>query len=263
MPQLAANLSSLFTEVPFLDRFEAAAKAGFRGVEFHAPYDYTPAEILARAGANDVQVVAFDSPAGDAGRGELGLASLEHREEDFRRSIALALDWAEKLACPRIHVLAGAVAADDATTKRFVHNLQAAAELAARACVILLIEPISARSEPEYFLRTTEQAIAIIDRIAVPNVRLLLDLYHCEMNGEDTARAIRDLYRYYGHVQIAGVPERHEPDNERSLALLREFDEMGYPGWVGCEYVPRRGTLEGLTWAAPFGITGASVAHDR
>jgi hydroxypyruvate isomerase len=250
MPKLAANLSWLFTEVPFLDRFEAAAAAGFRAVEFLQPYELPPEEIAARLKRHGLEHVLFNLPPGDASKGERGLAALPGREREFVRNVDRALDYAQATGCRRIHALAGnaSAAAAEAT---YVANLRAAADIVAPHGITVLIEPLNTRDAPGYFLNTTSAALRILDRVDRPNVRLQFDLYHCQIMEGDLARHIRDLAGRFAHVQIAGVPGRSEPDiGEVNYAYLLDLlDETGYGGWVGCEYRPKAGTVAGLGWA--------------
>ena len=250
MPKLAANLSWLFTEVPFLDRFEAAAVAGFRAVEFLQPYEFSPEEIAARLERHGLEHVLFNLPPGDASKGERGLAALPGREAEFMRNVGRALDYAKATGCKRIHALAGN-ASGSATEATYVANLKAAAALVAPHGITLLIEPLNTRDAPGYFLSTTGAALRILDRVDRRNVSLQFDLYHCQIMEGDLARHIRDLAGRFAHVQIAGVPDRTEPDiGEVNCAYVLELlDETGYAGWVGCEYRPRAGTAAGLGWA--------------
>jgi 2-dehydrotetronate isomerase len=260
MPNFAANLSTLFTELPFLDRFVAARKAGFAAVEFQAPYDFPAAEIAACAEAAGVRIVLFNAPMGDFRAGDRGFAAQLGREADFDASIATALTYALALNCRQIHVLAGHAVGHERAMQEavYVANLQRAAEHAAVQGVTLLIEPLNARDNPGYFLNTTLQAIAILDRVARPNVALQFDLYHCQISEGDLAQHARALHGRYPHVQIANVPGRHEPDQgEVNFAFLFDLlDEIGYRGWIGCEYRPKAGTLAGLSWGRRWGIGG-------
>jgi hydroxypyruvate isomerase len=259
MPKLAANLSWLFTEVPFLDRFEAAAAAGFRAVEFLQPYEFPPAEIAARLERHGLEHVLFNLPPGDASRGERGLAAVPGREAEFMRTVARALDYAKATGCRRIHALAGNAAGSEAEAV-YVANLRAAADFLAPHGVTLLIEPLNTRDAPGYFLSTTGAALRILDRVGRAGVSLQLDLYHCQIMEGDLARHIRDLAGRFAHVQIAGVPERCEPDvGEVNFPYVLDcLDETGYSGWVGCEYRPRAGTLAGLGWARRWGVNPRS-----
>ena len=257
MPKLAANLSWLFTEVPFLDRFEAAARAGFRAVEFLQPYEFPPAEIAARLKRHGLEHVLFNLPPGDAAKGERGLAALPGREAEFMRNVARALDYAAATGCPRIHALAGNASGAEAEAA-YVANLRAAADFLAPHGITVTVEALNSRDAPGYFLSTTGAALRMIDRIGRANVSLQFDLYHCQIMEGDLARHIRDLAGRFAHVQIAGVPERCEPDvGEVNYAYVLDLlDETGYAGWVACEYRPRAGTLAGLGWAKRWGIKG-------
>jgi len=260
MPKFAANLSMLFSELPFLDRFAAAAAAGFRAVEFQAPYYSHPIEEVARAArAAGLPVVLFNAPMGDAKKGERGLAAEPGREADFAASIETTLAYARLLACRQVHVLAGRAAGERAAQEEvYIANLRHAADRAAQAGVTLLIEPLNARDNPGYFLSDTRQALGLLDRIAHRNVALQFDLYHCQITEGDLAQHMRALFGRYAHVQIANVPGRHEPGSGEIDFdfLFGLFDELGYQGWIGCEYRPKAGTLAGLGWARRWGIGG-------
>lgn len=264
MPRFAANLSMLYPEHDFLDRFEAAARDGFGAVEFLFPYAYEPAELAARLRDHRLKQVLFNAPPGDWEGGERGLACLPGREAEFREGIANALRYAEALACPRVHVMAGLVPQGQeraALQPTYVANLRWAAQEAARAGVNLLVEPINTRDIPRFFLNRQDHAHELLDAIGEPNVQVQMDLYHCQIVEGDVAMKIR---RYLptgrvGHFQIAGVPMRHEPDlGELNYAYLFDvIDEVseacGWQGWVGCEYRPARGaqpggTSAGLAW---------------
>jgi 2-dehydrotetronate isomerase len=254
MPKFSANLSFLFTEFPFLDRFAAAAAAGFRAVEFAFPYDGPAAAIAARLKEHRLTQALFNTPPGDLAKGERGLAALPGREADFRASLDRALDYAAALSCPRLHVMAG-VGGEDAT---FIANLREAAPRAAAAGVTLLIEPINTGDMPGYFLNTSTHALRIIDAVGSAQVKLQLDLYHCQIMEGGLAAHIRALAGRYAHIQIAGVPDRREPDRgEVNFPyLFDQLDAVGYDGWIGCEYRPAAGTLAGLGWAKRWGIGG-------
>jgi hydroxypyruvate isomerase len=247
----------LFAELPFLDRIGAAGAAGFRAVECQYPYDVPAAEFAARLREHRLEAVLINAPVGDAA-GDRGLAALPGREAEFRASVGRALDYARIIGCPLIHVTAGRAAPGPETEASYVANLRGAAALAARAGVTLLIEPLNARDNPGYFLRTTDQAVALLDRIACDGVRLQFDFYHCQISEGDLAGHAERLFGRYAHVQIAGVPGRHEPDRGEINYpyLLDLLDRLGYDGWVGCEYRPAAGTLAGLGWARRWGIGG-------
>lgn len=263
MPQFAANLSMLYPELDFLDRFEAAASDGFKAVEFLFPYAFERREIAARLKAHGLQQVLFNAPPGTRD-GERGLACLPGREAEFRKGIAQALDYAAALACPRIHVMAGLLPAGSdraALYPTYTGNLRWAAQEAARQGVNILIEPINQRDIPGYFLNRQDHAHQVIADVAAPNLKVQMDLYHCQIVEGDVAMKLR---RYLpggnvDHIQMAGVPERHEPDRgELNYPYLFSLlDDLGYAGWVACEYRPQAGlraggTSAGLGWLRPY-----------
>ena len=268
MPQFAANLSMLYPELDFLDRFEAAAKDGFKAVEYLFPYPYERRQLAARLKDNGLQQVLFNAPPGDWDRGERGLACLPGRETEFREGIATAIDYAVALDCPRIHVMAGLVPEGverEAVQPVYLDNLRWAAAEAAKAGRDVLIEPINTRDIPRFFLNRQDHAHEIIDMVGAPNLKVQMDLYHCQIVEGDVAMKIRQYLPTgrVGHFQIAGVPERHEPDvGEMNYPYL--FDvidqvsaESGWAGWIGCEYRPKRGaqpggTSQGLGWFQPW-----------
>ena len=277
MPRFAANLSLLYTGLPFLDRFEAAARDGFEAVEYLLPYAFDLAELLARLKANGLQQVLFNAPPGgtdapgiDAAwaAGARGTASVPGREAEFRAGVELALRYADALDCPRIHCMAGllsesAAGADQESAARsvYVSNLRWAATEAAKSGRTILIEPINPRDMPRFFLNRQDDAHAVVQEVGAPNLQVQMDLYHCQIVEGDVAMKLRQYLPTgrVGHLQIAGVPERHEPDvGELNCAYLFEvIDEVaapcGWQGWVGCEYRPRLGaepggTSRGLGW---------------
>lgn len=257
MPNFDANISWLFTERPFLDRFEAAAKAGFRAVEIQNPYEHAKDAIVARLDRYGLQVALHNMPAGDWAAGERGLACLPDRVADFRTTSELALDYATALRAPRVHCMAGiAPASADPTVLRetYVRNLRELAAKAARAKVEVMIEPINTRDVPGYYLNRSAQAVSLLDEIGAPNVRLQYDVYHMQIMEGDLAPTIERLLPRIGHVQIADTPGRHEPGTGEINYpfVLGKLDALGYAGWVGCEYRPRAGTVEGLGWMAPW-----------
>ncbi len=257
MPRLAANLDWLYTEHAPLERYAAAARDGFRAVESLFPYGHRAAELRARLDAHGLEQALVNAPPGDRSRGERGLAALPGREDDFRRSIDQALAYAEVLGHRRVHVLAGlAVAGEDRARQRaaYVRNLAWAAEAARALGVTVLVEPINPRDIPGYFLNRQDEAHAVVAEVGAPNLAVQMDLYHCQVVEGDLAVKLRRYLGGVGHVQIAGVPGRHEPDvGEVNYGyLLALLDELGYAGWVGCEYRPAAGTSEGLGWARPW-----------
>ena len=256
MPRFAANLSFLFHEVAFVDRFAAAAEAGFRAVEFTFGYDFPAQELAARLRAHDLQQVLINAPPGDWNAGERGLGALPDREREFAAGVATALRYADALSCPRVHVMAGVLSGDGDPGRRahcrstFVRNLRAAAHEAAGHGVELMIEPINRRDVPGYFLTTQAEAHAIREEVGAANVKVQMDLYHAQIVEGDLSEKLRRWLGAIGHIQIAGVPGRHEPDvgEVNYYALFALLDELGYPGWVGCEYRPLHDTLSGLRW---------------
>lgn len=257
MIRLAANLSFLFREVPFLDRFSAAAAAGFRAVEWNFAYDVANTELATRLRDNGLSLCLLNTPPGDEDAGELGFGALAGRAAECADGFARALEQAAALGAPLIHFLAGnpapgtAPAASDAL---FLENLSRAADLAATAGVAITLEPLNRRDRPGYHLSTVDHALRLIDAAARPNIRLQLDLYHCQITEGDIIRLIERTLPRIGHVQIAGVPNRAEPSTGELAypVVLQRLDALGYRGLVGCEYVPAGDTLAGLGWASPW-----------
>lgn len=257
MPRFAANLTMMYGEYPFLDRFEAAARDGFRAVEFLFPYEFPFAELAARLRGAALEQVLFNLPPGDWSAGERGLAALPGREAEFRASVDLGLRWAEVLGCPRLHVMAGVVAESSdraAMRSTYVDNLRYAAQRASAAGVALTIEPLNPRDMPGYFLTHQQQAHEIVAEVGEPELGVQMDFYHCQIVEGDLLTRLRRHLPGVRHVQIAGVPDRHEPDQGEINypALLDELDRLGYDGFVGCEYRPRGATSAGLGWLAPW-----------
>lgn len=253
MPNLAANLSMLFTELPFLERFEAAARAGFDAVEYLFPYDYEPRVLQQLLDQHGLTQALFNAPPGDWDAGERGIACLPGREAEFEQGIGRALAYASVLGNQRIHVMAGVVPATLSAAEAqvcYVRNLRYAAHRAQEAGITLLIEPINNIDMPGYFVNYQEQGVTLIGLIDEPNVRLQFDCYHCQMMQGDVVATFRKLLPYIDHVQIAGVPGRHEPDlgelNYRYI--LAAIVSAGYAGYVGCEYKPKAATVDGLGW---------------
>ena len=260
MPRFAANLSMLYPELAFLDRFEAAARDGFEGVEYLFPYAWEAREIAARLKDNGLQQVLFNAAPGHWDGGEKGLACLPGREADFRKTIDQALAYADALQCSRVHVMAGLLPAGtsrESAQVTYVANLKLAAGLAASHGVDLLLEPINPRDIPGFFLNRQDHAHQLLAEIGAPNVKVQFDLYHCQIVEGDVAMKIRQYLPTgrVGHFQIAGVPQRHEPDlgEVNYPYLFGVIDEVaascGWQGWVGCEYRPARGVQPGGTTA--------------
>lgn len=264
MPRFAANLSMLYNDVDFLDRFAAAARDGFQAVEYLFPYAYAPGQLAAELARHGLQQVLFNAPPGDWDAGERGIACLPGREAEFREGIDRAIAYAQALACPRIHVMAGLVPqrADAAAVRAaYVANVRHAAAQAAPHGIRILLEPINGRDMPGFFLSRQDQAHALVGEIGAANVQVQMDLYHCQIVEGDLASKVRHYLPTgrVGHLQIAGVPERHEPDlgEVNYPYLFKLLDELGYDGWIGCEYKPARGaaphaTRDGLGWLQPW-----------
>jgi hydroxypyruvate isomerase len=257
MPRLAANLTMMYTEHPFLDRFKAAAGDGFTGVEFLFPYEFTAAELKSRLDGSGLEQALFNAPPGDWAAGERGIASLPGREGEFERGFDQALEYAAVLGNRKLHVMAGLIRPEqDRSAHREVYlkNLALAARAAASAGVTVVIEPINTRDIPGFFLNRQDEAQAICAEVGADNLKVQFDIYHCQIVEGDIAMKLQRDIAGIGHIQIAGVPDRHEPDlGELNYPYLFErIDALGYTGWIGCEYRPRAGTSAGLGWAQPY-----------
>jgi hydroxypyruvate isomerase len=251
MPKLAANLSMLFPERAFLERFSAAAAAGFRYVEYQFPYPHGAVEVADAARGAGVEVVLHNLPAGDMARGERGIACLPGRERDFREGVARAIEYAKAAGCPRLNCLAGLASEDPRHFDTLVANVRYAARRLAEVGLQLMLEPINTRTVPGFFLTGSAQAIDVLDAAGEGNAFLQYDVFHMQIMEGDLAATIERLLPRIGHVQVADVPERHEPGTGEVNFdfLLAHLDAVGYSGWVGCEYNPLGDTLEGLKWA--------------
>ena len=262
MPKFAANLTMLYNEVDFLDRFRAAADAGFQGVEYLFPYDFGKDELAGRLADNGLVQVLHNLPAGDWGAGERGIGCLPDRVGEFQDGVGRAIDYARALGCPRVNCLAGIApaGADPAhLTETFVANLRFAAGKLGEAGIQLLIEPINTRDIPGFFLTGTQQANAIIDAVGSDNLALQYDIYHMQIMEGDLAPTIEGNLARISHMQLADNPGRHEPGTgEINYPFLFDFiDRIGYAGWIGCEYRPAAATTAGLSWVAPYVRAGA------
>jgi len=254
MPKFAANLSMMFTEVPFLDRFERAAKAGFTAVEFLFPYDFVAADIRARLDANGLKLVLHNLPPGDWNAGERGTACLPGRENEFREGVALGIEYARALGLTQLHCMAGkapAGAAHALLHQTLVQNLKFAAAALKADGLRMLIEPINAYDIPGYFINRTAQAIAILDEVGADNGFLQYDLYHAQRSEGELAATSQKLLPRIGHIQIADNPGRNEPGTGEINYpfLFAHLDRIGYTGYIGCEYKPAADTEAGLGWA--------------
>jgi hydroxypyruvate isomerase len=253
MPKLAANISMMFTELAFLDRIGAAADAGFKAVEFLFPYEHSAEDIAARLQKHNVKNVLFNMPPGDWDAGERGIAALPGREEAFRAGLLKAIAYAQVLGTPNLHAMAGLVPNGmeiSVCRSTFISNLKYAAAVCAPLGINVLIEPLNHRDMPNYFLSRQDDAHAIREAVGQANLKVQMDFYHAQIMEGDIAMTFRRFQQHIGHIQIAGVPERHEPDTGEVnyRYLLHLLDELAYEGWVGCEYRPAKGTKEGLAW---------------
>lgn len=250
----------MFGEVPFLDRFAAAAACGFGAVEYMLPYSYRAEELKTRLDSHGLTQVLFNAAVGDWERGDRGIGALPGRESEFRRAVETALDYASALACRRIHVMSGVCPAGtnlDRCRELLVRNLQWAAEAAASAGVTLLLEPLNPFDFPGYVIDRPETARRVIEAVGAANVGLQYDFYHAQMTHGRLLEGLEENWAIIRHIQVSGVPGRHEPDDSQEInfpLVFSTLDALGYEGWVGCEYVPRGTTDAGLGWAAPYGI---------
>ena len=274
MPQFAANLSLMYTELPFLDRFAAAARDGFRAVEYLFPYAHAPAQLAQQLRAHGLQQVLFNAPPGGTTRdamatawdaGARGTLCLAGQDAAFRAGLQQALEYASVLQCPRVHVMGGLLPAGQShagVQTLVTERLHWAAQQAQDAGVALLIEPINGRDMPGYYLQRQDQAHALVQAVDSPRLQVQMDLYHCQIVEGDVAMKLRHYLPTgrVGHIQIAGVPDRHEPDSgELHYPYLFDLlDQLGYTGWVGCEYRPRAGTSQGLGWLQAYARTDAA-----
>ena len=254
MPRLAANLSMLFPELDFLERFAAARAAGFRHVEYQFPYAYSADDVAAAAREAGVAVVLHNLPPGDPAKGERGMAALPGREAEFREGVEQAVSYASAVRCPRLNCLAGLAPVDEDHLRALVANVRYAARRLGEVGIQLMLEAINTRSVPGFFLTGSQQVIDVLNAAGEGNAFLQYDVFHMQIMEGDLACTIERHLGRIGHIQIADVPQRHEPGTgEINFPfLLGHLDRIGYSGWVGCEYNPRGDTLEGLTWAKPY-----------
>ncbi len=257
MIRLAANLSMLFGEVDFLDRFKAAANAGFKAVEFQFAYDYRPSDLADRLRAHGLELALFNLPAGDWSSGDRGVACLPDRADEFRESVQRGAEYAAELGCTRLNVLAGVApegADPDRLAATLVENLGYAASELKKASVRLLIEPVNTIDVPGFLLTTTAGAREIIEQVGSDNLSIQYDAYHMQIMEGDLARTFEANLDLIGNVQVADNPGRHEPGTGEINYpyLLGRLDELDYQGYVGCEYAPLSGTVEGLGWAREY-----------
>ncbi|WHO75361.1 2-oxo-tetronate isomerase [Rhizobium sp. BT03] len=255
MPVFAANLTMMFNEWPFLDRFDAAADAGFAAVEYLFPYEAAPEAIAERLARNNLQQALFNLPPGDWAAGERGIAALPARFDALKADVERALDYAAATGVRRLHLMAGiADPRDEAAAASYRRSVTYAAGRLADKGIDLVLEPINGRNMPGYFLNDFGAAESLIAECGLPNLKLQFDIYHRQIIHGDVTMALRRLLPVTGHIQIASVPSRNEPDGEELNYpyLFGEIDRLGYDGFIGCEYVPRGHTLDGLGWFRPF-----------
>jgi hydroxypyruvate isomerase len=257
MPKFAANLTMLFNELPFLDRFAAAAEAGFKGVEYLFPYDFDKNELAGKLKEFGLKQVLHNLPAGNWAGGERGIAILPDRVSEFRESVSRAIDYAGTLGCPQVNCLAGLTPKEGSPERlreTFVANLDFAARALKDAGIKLLIEAINTRDIPGFYLTNTRQTMAIIDEVGSDNLFFQYDIYHMQIMEGDLTRTIEANLARIPHMQLADNPGRHEPGTGEINYpfLFQKLDEIGYDGWIGCEYKPKTATTKGLGWFAPY-----------
>ena len=257
MPKFCANLTMLYNEVDFLDRFALAAKSGFPGVEYLFPYAYPKEALAEQLEKHRLVQVLHNLPGGDWAKGERGIACHPDRVDEFRDGVQKAIDYATALGCKLVNCLAG-IAPEGVDTKElratFVENLRFAAERLGEAGIKLLVEPVNTRDIPGFYLNRSKQAIEIIDEVASSNLFLQYDIYHAQVMEGDLTRTIESNLSRIAHLQVAGNPGRNEPGTgEINYPYLFErIDELGYDGWIGCEYKPKSATIASLQWATPY-----------
>lgn len=265
MPHFAANLGTLFADRMPIERFAAAAAAGFDAVELLFPYEMPAAGVKSALAHTGMTILGINTPLGPDG--EPGLAAVPGREHDFAAAFTTAIDYAAAIGARTVHCLAGCVAAEqrDAAEAVFVANLTKALDTARRTGITVLIEPLNPRDRPGYFLTTVEQAADIVKKVGHPDLRIQFDFYHAQIAGGDLIRRFEALKPLVGHVQIASVPERAEPDQGEVdySAIFAMLDRLDYAGFVGCEYRPRGKTEDGLGWIRPYGVVPKAVLPNR
>lgn len=260
MPNLAANISMMFNEHSALDRFDAARRAGFKAVEYLRPYGDPAEDVAAALRDSGVEMVLMNMPAGADKASERGLTSLPGREAEFDATLEGILHYATALECKQLHLTAGTPAPDAdpaACHAVYIRNIKSAARYFAPHGITVLIEPINGRDSPGFYLNRQDHAVEILGAVNEPNAALQMDIYHCQIVEGDVATKIRQNIGLIRHFQIAGVPERFEPDTgEVNYPYLFDLiDSLGFKGWIGCEYRPKGDTAAGLGWAAPYGVT--------
>ena len=258
MIQLSANLSLLFTENEFIDRFKEAKNNGFDVIEFQFPYDIEAQTIKNEIDKNKLILTIFNSPPGDFENGDRGLACLENRKDDFKKSIIEAISYAKIFQCNKIHVMSGILDKENFSKakKIYIENLKWACDQFKSNNINLLIEPINQRNIPKYFLSSTDLAIEIINKVERDNINLLFDIYHHQISRGDVSKYLEKFFPYIGHIQIAGIPDRNEPNfGELNYDFIfKKLEQLSYKSWIGCEYNPKFDTISGLKWREEFNI---------
>ena len=252
MLNLSANISLLFTENSFLERFGKASENNFQAVEFQFPYEFSPEIIKEKLDKFNLDLSVFNSLPGNFKNGDRGLACLPKRKEEFQRTIIQSIEYAKIIKCKKIHVMSGIQGSknDLAYRDTYIENLQWACDKFSEEDLTVLIEPINSRNIPDYFLSSTDMAIKIIELTAKENIKLLFDIYHHQIIRGDVTKYLKNIYSYIGHIQIAGIPDRNEPDISEIdyKFIFKIINDLGYKGWIGCEYNPIEDTVSGLSW---------------
>ena len=252
MLNLSANISLLFTESPFLERFGKASKNNFQAVEFQFPYEFSPETIKEKLNKFNLDISVFNSSPGNFKNGDRGLACLPKRKEEFQRTIIQSIEYAKIIKCKKIHVMSGIQGSKNDLTYRdtYIENLQWACDQFESNNIDLLIEPINQRNIPKYFLSSTDLAIEIIDEVKRENIKLLFDIYHHQIIRGDVTKYLEKFLPYIGHIQIAGIPNRNEPDQSELdyQYIFKLIEKLNYNGFIGCEYNPKKDTISGLKW---------------
>lgn len=265
MPRFSANIGFLWSALPLVERIERAAAAGFAAIEMHWPYNTPAEEVREACKRHDVELLGINTAVGDATRGDFGLGAIHGREADFEAAVDEALAYCRASGATSVHAMAGNVRAEEQARARdvFRTNLKAAAEKAERAGVTLLLEPINRRDKPHYFYSTTAEALPLIEEIGSNSLKLMFDVYHVGVAEGDVIMKLRRHLDLIGHVQIAAVPSRAEPDEGEIAyrAIFDELDALGYRGWIGCEYKPRTTPEEGLGWVETLCGPGATLGR--
>jgi hydroxypyruvate isomerase len=257
MPRFSANISMLFKELEFPERFEAAAQAGFKAVEIQFPYSWDKGRLAQIARNAGVEVVLINMPAGDPGKGDRGIGCLPGRDAEFREGVVKGIEYSRALGCRQVNCLAGIAPPDVQVAKlheTYVSNLRYAAVELARHGMTLLVEPINTRTIPGFYLNNSAQALALMDEVGAPNLKLQYDLFHMRVMGDDLAKSLEANLARIGHMQVADVPGRHEPGTGEIdfPPLFDLIDRFGYEGWIGAEYVPAGKTEDGLAWVGKY-----------